>query len=91
VSLESQLVQPLVIIDQENNRSFPPGPEWGLGVETETSKWTLFLFPGTAIFTGDRVQRGAVIFEVMGEPEPFDARGVPHHIECNLRTVAGGN
>lgn len=60
------------------------------GRDTVVSLWDLFLPAGTDIRATDRVRFNGELFDVDGDPAPWDddlARA--HHIEVRLRRVTG--
>ncbi len=58
--------------------------------DTAVTNWTLFLGPAEVVGMADRVEQGARIFEVVGDPnQVFGRRGV-HHLEVQLRSVVVG-
>lgn len=56
----------------------------------QTSGWVVYLPAGTTITSANRIRddRG-VVYEVDGEPWPAHTPAGEHHIEANLRMVAG--
>lgn len=60
------------------------------GGDTVSSAWDLFLPPGVIITALHRVRWRGDLYEVDGEPRPWDdERGRPHHIEAQVRRVTG--
>ena len=60
------------------------------GRDTVASTWFWFVPPGTDIRATDQVRWRGALFDVDGDPQPWDdERGRPHHIEVQLRKVTG--
>lgn len=60
------------------------------GRDTVNSRWTWFAPPGTDLRATDRVRWRGHMYEVDGDPQPWDDdRGRPHHLEVQLRRVTG--
>lgn len=57
--------------------------------DNAVAEWLLFLGPAETIAAGDRVEQGSKVFEVVGAPNPVNARSDVHHFEVRLRSVAG--
>ncbi|EPD63175.1 hypothetical protein [Streptomyces sp. HGB0020] len=58
--------------------------------DTVEASWTCFLPPDTDLRPTDQIRFRGLVYEVDGEPQPFDTRtGVTHHIEVRLRRVTG--
>lgn len=58
--------------------------------DTVTADWAWFVPPGTDIRPTDHVRFRGLLYEVDGEPQPWDDEaGRPHHIEVQLRRVTG--
>lgn len=58
--------------------------------DTVDSAWTCFLPPGTDIRATDRLRWRSAVYEVDGDPQPFDdLRGTTHHLEVRLRHITG--
>lgn len=60
------------------------------GRNTVVSVWDLFMPPGVAISALHRVRWRGDLYDVDGDPTPWDdGQGVAHHIEVRLRRVTG--
>lgn len=60
------------------------------GQTTISSGWELTLPPGVTITALHRIRWLGALYEVDGEPQPWDdVQGVPHHIEVKLKRVTG--
>ncbi|MFE6282436.1 hypothetical protein [Streptomyces sp. NPDC057877] len=58
--------------------------------DTVDSAWTCFLPPTADIRATDRIRWRSTVYEVDGDPQPFDdLRGATRHIEVRLRRVTG--
>lgn len=55
--------------------------------DTTVATWQLFLGPAETIGPNDRVERGADVFEVVGQPDVVSAGRRVHHLEVQLRSV----
>lgn len=59
------------------------------GQETYTQDWALYLPAGTTIDGSDKVDIGAVTYEIVGNPRRFTKppSTVEHHVEADVRVV----
>ncbi len=60
------------------------------GRDTVLREWDWFVPPGTDIRATDQVRFRGELYDVDGDPQPWDDdRGRPAHIEVRLRRVTG--
>jgi hypothetical protein len=60
------------------------------GRNTVVSVWDLFLPPGVTVTALHRVRWRGDLYEVDGDPTPWDdGQSVAHHVEVRLRRVTG--
>jgi len=58
--------------------------------DTVIAQWVCFMPPGTDITATDQVRFRGDLYDVDGDPQPWDDElGRPHHIEVQLRRVTG--
>lgn len=75
-----------------------PATVWPSGIpdelliqrDTRISIYNVIILPDVTIDGLSSVEWGGLTLEVMGEPQLYMARGVPHHYEIKARDIQGG-